>query len=176
MVLDCTEVEIEKPKDLRSHILTYSHYKGTHTAKILVSEISGGLIYVSPAYGGKVSDTFVMKESRLLQKCISGVDAVMVGKGFLIDNLCEAHNIKMIRPLFLKGQRQLSEQAAQRNQSIASARVHIERAIQRMKLFKILRHRFPLDLIPYMDDIVAIIAGIVNLSKPLFPKDKFLSM
>lgn len=43
-VLDCTEIEIERPKDLKARLLTYSHYKQTYTAKILASEKAGGLI------------------------------------------------------------------------------------------------------------------------------------
>nr|XP_054921717.1 uncharacterized protein LOC126521601 [Dermacentor andersoni] len=102
MVFDCTEIEIERPKDLVSRLLTYSHYKRTYTAKVLVSETPGGLIsYVSPAYGGKASDTYIKKECRVLDKRIPHVDSVMVDKGFLIGELCKEKNIKMIRPPFL---------------------------------------------------------------------------
>ncbi|XP_029833686.3 uncharacterized protein LOC115318114 [Ixodes scapularis] len=174
MVLDCTEIEIERPKDLVSRLLTYSHYKWTYTAKVLVSETPGGLIsYVSPAYGGKASDTFITKESQILDKCIPHIDSVMVDKGFLINELCREKNVKMIRPPFLM-EKQLTAEEARANQSIASARVHVERAIQRMKLFRILRHRFDLDLLPYIDKIFTVISGIVNLSKPLFSENKFL--
>lgn len=174
MVLDCTEVEIERPKDLMSRLLTYSHYKRTYTAKVLVSETPGGLIsYVSPAYGGKASDTHITKQCQLLDKCIPHVDSVMVDKGFLINELCREKNIKMVRPPFLM-EKQLTADEARANQSIASARVHVERAIQRMKLYRILKTRFDLDLVPYIDMIFTVITGTVNLSKPLFSENKFL--
>ncbi|XP_037498213.2 uncharacterized protein LOC119371824 [Rhipicephalus sanguineus] len=174
MVLDCTEIEIERPKDLVSTLLTYSHYKRTYTVKVLVSETPGGLIsYISPAYGGKASDTHITKQSKLLEKCIPHVDSVMVDKGFLIGELCKEHNLKIIRPPFLM-EKQLTTEEAARNQSIASARVHVEKAIQRMKLYRILKNRFDLDLVPYIDNIFKIIAGTVNLSKPLFNNNKFL--
>lgn len=174
MVLDCTEIEIERPKDLVSRLLTYSHYKRTYTAKVLVSETPGGLIsYISPAYGGKASDTYITKQCSILDKCIPHVDSVMVDKGFLIGELCKEKNIKMIRPPFLM-EKQLTAEEARRNQSIASARVHVERAIQRMKLYRILKNRFDLDLVPYIDCIFKVIAGTVNLSKPLFSNNKFL--
>ncbi|XP_037560882.2 uncharacterized protein LOC119440003 [Dermacentor silvarum] len=174
MVLDCTEIEIERPKDLVSRLLTYSHYKRTYTAKVLVSETPGGLIsYISPAYGGKASDTYITKQCSILDKCIPHVDSVMVDKGFLIGELCKEKNIKMIRPPFLM-EKQLTTEEARRNQSIASARVHVERAIQRMKLYRILKNRFDLDLVPYIDCIFKVIAGTVNLSKPLFSNNKFL--
>uniref|UniRef100_A0A147BIC1 Putative tick transposon n=1 Tax=Ixodes ricinus TaxID=34613 RepID=A0A147BIC1_IXORI len=174
MVLDCTEIEIERPKDLMSRLLTYSHYKRTYTAKVLVSETPGGLIsYVSPAYGGKASDTFITKQSQLLDRCTPHVDSVMVDKGFLINELCREKNVRMIRPPFLM-EKQLTTEEARSNQSIACARVHVERAIQRMKIYRILRNRFDLDLVPYIDKIFTVIAGMVNLLKPLFSEEKFL--
>lgn len=51
----------------------------------------------------------------------------------------------------------------------------MERAIQRMKLFKILDGNIGIELFPFIDDIVQIIAGIVNLSRPIFNDDKFLN-
>ncbi|XP_037515755.2 uncharacterized protein LOC119392906 [Rhipicephalus sanguineus] len=174
MVLDCTEIPCERPKDLKSRILTYSHYKRTYTAKVLVSETPGGLIsYVSAAYGGKASDSFITKDTGLLETCIPAVDAVMVDKGFLIQELCKEKNIKMIRPPFLK-QPQLTTEEAVTNQAVARARVHVERAIQRMKLFKILQNRLDLDLLPYIDAIITVIVGTTNLSKPIFSEKRFL--
>ncbi|XP_040072694.2 uncharacterized protein LOC115318852 [Ixodes scapularis] len=174
MVLDCTEIEIERPKDIMSILLTYSHYKQTYTAKVLVSETPGGLIsYVSPAYGGKASDTFIRKQSQLLDRCTPHVDSVMLDKGFLISELSREKIVRMIRPPFLM-EKQLTTEEARSNQSIACARVHLERAIQRMKIYRILRNRFDLDLVPYIDKIFIVISGMVNLSKPLFSEDKFL--
>ncbi|XP_064479176.1 uncharacterized protein LOC135392391 [Ornithodoros turicata] len=173
-VLDCTEIKIERPSDLQSRILTYSHYKQTYTAKVLVCETPGGLIsYVSEAYGGRTSDTHIVKYSKVLDKCERN-DAVMVDKGFLIESFCNEKGIEMIRPPFLKSQNQLTQQEGRKNQSIAQARVHVERAIHRMKLFKILQNRIPLELFPCIDAIITITAGIANLSKPLFSVDKFL--
>ncbi|XP_075535131.1 uncharacterized protein LOC142570655 [Dermacentor variabilis] len=175
-VLDCTEIPLQRPKDMESQLLTYSWYKGTYTAKILVCETPGGHIsYVSNAYGGRASDSFITKECRVLEKFLPSIDSVMVDKGFLIDKLCHEHHIKMVRPPFLKTKKQLSKDDAERNQSIAAARVHVERAIQRMKAFKILGGNVGIELFPFIDDIVHIIAGIVNLSKPIFSDDKFLN-
>lgn len=175
MVLDCTEIAIERPKDLPSQILTYSIYKKTYTAKILVCITPGGLIsYMSPAYGGRTSDTHITRESQVLAKCEPHIDKVMVDRGFLIEDLCYEHGLEMIRPPFLGQRKQLSPGDAKRNAGIASARVHVERSIQRLKRFKILQQRFPLHLLAYLDSIVTTIAGVVNTSKPLFADDKYL--
>lgn len=60
------------------------------------------------------------------------------------------------------------------NQQIASARVHVERAIQRMKLFKILKNRYPRQLFPVINEVLLVAAGIVNLSRPILAEEKFL--
>lgn len=84
------------------------------------------------------------------------------------------HKVKLIRPPFLRSKQQLSKDEAERNQKISAARVHVERAIQRMKIFKILTDNFAVDLLPYIDDVVGTIAGLVNVSKPLFSSDRYL--
>ncbi|XP_077507951.1 uncharacterized protein LOC144119112 [Amblyomma americanum] len=174
-VLDCTEIPNEWPKDMESQLLTYSWYKGVYTAKVLVCETPGGHIsYVSKAYGGRASDSYITKESKILELFLPSIDSVMVDKGFLIDKLCLEHQITMVRPTFLRKRKQLTKNEAEENQSYAAACVHVERAIQRMKVFKIFTGNLGTELFAYIDDIIQVIAGIVNLSKPIFSSDKFL--
>lgn len=56
---------------------------------------------------------------------------------------------------------------------IAAARVHVERTIQRLKMFKILKYKIPWTLIPYIKKISIIVAGITNLKNPILADDKF---
>lgn len=134
MVFDYNKIEIKQPKDIVPKVLTYSGYKCTDSAKVLVSQIPGGLIScISPAYGGKASDTQITKQSKLLGKFIPHVESVTADKGFLIRKLCKENNIKMIRSPMLM-EKQLTVEEAVRTQSIARTRVHVERAIERMKL------------------------------------------
>ncbi|KAJ8914361.1 hypothetical protein NQ315_011349 [Exocentrus adspersus] len=56
-------------------------------------------------------------------------DTIMVDKGFLIDEECNKHFIKIIRPHFLRNKKQFSEKEAKENVSISKARVHIERVV-----------------------------------------------
>lgn len=60
----------------------------------------------------------------------------MVDKGFRIEDICEINRIQLIRPPFLKKQKQLSAEQAILNAKIASARVHIERSNQRLCLLE----------------------------------------
>lgn len=88
----------------------------------------------------------------------------MVDKGFLIDNLCALHNIKIYRPPFLRSQKQLSKEDAEKNTKIAAARIHIERSNQRIKLFKIIGTKLQWTLLPYVEDIFIIACAVTNLS------------
>nr|XP_037285472.1 LOW QUALITY PROTEIN: uncharacterized protein LOC119178372 [Rhipicephalus microplus] len=174
-VLNWTKIPLQRPKDLESQLLTYSWYKGTYTAKVLVCETPGGHIsFLSKAYGGSPSDSFITKESKILEKFLPSIDSVMVDKGFLTDELCLQNHATMVRPPFLRKKKHLTQREAQQNQIIAAARVHIERAIQRMKVFRILSGKLGTELFPCNDDILTVIAGIVNLSKPIFSAEKFL--
>lgn len=46
---------------------------------------------------------------------------------------------------------------------IANARIHVERAIRRMKTFLILGEQLQSAMIPLVDDIIEVIAAFVNL-------------
>ncbi|XP_075740226.1 uncharacterized protein LOC119164724 [Rhipicephalus microplus] len=133
------EIPLQRPKDLVSQLLTYSWYKGTYSAKVLVCEAPGGHVsFLNKAYGGRASDSFITKESKILEKFLPSIDSVMVGKGFLIDELCLQHHVTMVHPPFLRKKKQLTQREAKQNQNIAAARVHVKRTIQRMKALEIL--------------------------------------
>ncbi|OXU24694.1 hypothetical protein TSAR_000647 [Trichomalopsis sarcophagae] len=74
--------------------------------------------------------------------------------------------VKLIRPPFLRNQTQLSKQEAIENRDIASARVHIERMNQRIKLFQILNNKIPWYFLNYVDDIFTLCCGLANLGSP----------
>ena len=44
IILECTEIEIQKPKNLCCQITTYSHYKGRYTVKFMTGVTPGGII------------------------------------------------------------------------------------------------------------------------------------
>ncbi|KAK4884907.1 hypothetical protein RN001_001178 [Aquatica leii] len=148
-ILDCTEITIEK------------------------SVVPSGLItYVSNGYGGRMSDKAIFNSENIIAKLDPG-DAIMVDKGILIKNECQQHFIKLIRPPYLRNRTQFSKEDAQTTASIAKARVHVERAIQRIKIFRICKGTILWTLLPYMDSIMIIIAGLTNLSPPILANSKF---
>lgn len=58
---------------------------------------------------------------------------------------------------------QLTNEVVTHTRRIAHARIHIERAIRRLKVYRILSQTVPITLIPKVDKILKICAGLVNL-------------
>ncbi|KAF2905893.1 hypothetical protein ILUMI_00283 [Ignelater luminosus] len=144
-------------------VKTYSNYKSRHTVKFLIGVTPSDLIsYLSKGYGGKTSDKAIFNNENLIEKLEIG-DSIMVDKGFHIEKECFENFIKLIRPPFLKKEKQFSKADAEKTASIARARVHVERAIQRIKIFKVTKGTIPWSLSPYLQDIMTVIVALSNL-------------
>jgi hypothetical protein len=98
----------------------------------------------------------------------------MVDKGFLIEEECKDKNVTLIQPTFKEGGRQLEFEDCESSRHIASARVHVERVMERLKNFQILNEEIQWNYLGYMNDIIVTICGLVNLSPPLLGNDKYL--
>ena len=70
----------------------------------------------------------------------------MADRGFTIKDLLKQLKIDLNIPLFLEGKQQLSPQEIERGRKIVSLRIHVERAIGRIKLFSILKGTIPLSM------------------------------
>ncbi|XP_039312190.1 uncharacterized protein LOC120359286 [Solenopsis invicta] len=174
IVLDCTEISVEKPTSLKCWLKLYSHYKGCETVKLLIGVAPSGLItFLSEAYGGRASDKTIFNQSKIIDKMDATRDAIMVDKGFNIKMECLENNVQLIIPPKLGQNTQLNTDKVAHTNKIAAARVHVERAIQRFKMFKIVKCKISWTLIPYIDDICTIIAGLTNLKNPILADDKF---
>ena len=65
----------------------------------------------------------------------------MADRGFSISNDVAPFGITLNIPAFLSGMEQFATSEVIESQTIASVRIHIERAIQRVKRFRILRSK-----------------------------------
>lgn len=138
IVLACTEIFIQKPKNLCCQQVTYSRYKSTNTIEFMTGVTPGEIIsYISEMFGGKASDDAIFEQSKIIDRLEKG-ESIMVDKGFRVGKLCKNKDIKLIRPPFREKKRQFSQDQARLCAKIAKARVHIERANQRLKIFKVL--------------------------------------
>lgn len=171
-IIDCTEIFIQKPRSPTAQHKTYSSYKSHNTFKCLVSITpEGAFSFVSDLWGGNASDRFITENSGYLD-LISAGDEVMADRGFLIRDLLTERRATLVIPPFTrkckwgKGKR-LNSADIQKTRTIAKLRIHVERAIQRLKKYQILSGVLNWKYKPIANMIVKVAAFFCNLSKPL---------
>ena len=118
--------------------------------------------FLLKAWGGRASDQHITRESGFLDP----TDLVMADRGFTIKDLMVRGATLEIPPPS-SGFEQMSKDKVIVTKKIANARLHVERAIGRMKVFSILRKTLPIALVPLIDDILVVCEGISNLLPPL---------
>ena len=168
-IIDCTEGAIEKPSLAKAQAQTYSTYKSKNTWKKLISITPGGTVsFVSKSYGGCASDRYITETCGILDHIDNG-DNLMADKGFNISDLLVSKGSRLIIPPFLKDKTRFSKRDCKRTSDIAKARIHVERAIARIKDFRLLNGSIPITLKDLLDDIFIICCAITNLAPPLVP-------
>ena len=83
-IIDCFEIFIERPKNIRARAQTYSQYKHHNTTKYLISITPQGVIsFVSNGWGGRTSDKHLTENCGYLEK-LSSDDLVLADRGFTV--------------------------------------------------------------------------------------------
>lgn len=168
-ILDCFEFKIEQPHEIGDRVHMYSHYKKGFTSKVAVACTSGGFVsFISKCYCGRTSDSQITVASGFLD-LLEPEDVVLADKGFpaiktIMDN--EGHKAILVMPPVLT-HGHFSAQEVDETYKIAKLRIHIERIIQRIKIYRIL-DRFPEELRAHADDIIFMTAVLVNLQPPIY--------
>ena len=107
IILDCTEIFIEKPSCFRVQAETYSTYKSHNTAKGLVGIAPNGAVtFISDLYGGHVSDCKIVIASGILDM-LEPHDSVMADRGFEIQDLLVPRKVSLNIPPFMRCKDQL---------------------------------------------------------------------
>ncbi|XP_033101531.1 uncharacterized protein LOC117104792 [Anneissia japonica] len=145
-IIDCTEFFIERPRSLELQAATWSDYKKHNTIKVLVGITPNGQIsFISKAYRGRASDVFILRDSGFLS-LIEPHDVLMADRGFPIqEDLMRQHASLQIPPA-AQGNRQMTRQKVKKTKMIGNLRIHVERAINRLKDFQILNSTLPIIL------------------------------
>lgn len=86
-----------------------------------------------------------------------------------ISPMLEAKGCILVRPPSVGADEILSKKDVKLGKVIASIRIHVERIIQRIRLFEMLKpHAYVHhSLLKYMDHIVIIACALVNVQKPI---------
>ena len=119
-------------------------------------------MFLSKCFGGRVSDKKISQKSGFYEKLLPG-DLILADRGFTISDELAIHNAILAIPAFTKGKNQLSGQEVAGARSLSNVRIHVERAIGRLKEFHILQHVVPITLVKSIDEIVTVCAALTNL-------------
>jgi len=166
VIIDCTEIFVQRASCFVAQSLTFSNYKHHNTVKFLIGITpTGAISFVSKAWGGRASDRYITEHSGLLELINEG-DLVMADKGFNIGDLLAKKKAFLNIPPFLHN-RQFSTEEVVETRKIAKVRIHVERAIGRVKQFHILDPVVPLSLKNTIGPIFRVISYLTNLDKPL---------
>ena len=143
VIIDCFEIFINKPSNLKACSATWSQYKHHNTAKFLIGISPQGVItFISKEWGGRTSDKYLTENSKFLNHLLPG-DVVLADRGFDIAESVGFYCAEVKIPAFTKGKKQLSGADVE-----STRRIHVERVIGLVRnKYTILQSILPLDFL-----------------------------
>ncbi|CAM4642494.1 unnamed protein product [Leuciscus chuanchicus] len=166
VIIDCTEVRCQNPSSLTLQSEVFSSYKNTTTFKGLIGIAPcGAVTFVSSLFTGSISDRELTERSGLLDLLEPG-DGCMADKGFTIEKLLADLGATLIIPPF-KMTAQFTKEDALKTQAIARLRILVERAIRRVKEYRIWQHTVPLTLSGTVNQLWTVCCVMTNFQGPL---------
>ena len=165
-IIDCMEIEIEKPSDAFNQAMTWYSYKNCNTSKYLIAVSPDGLIvFVSEGFGGRTSDIEIVKNSGFLN-VLPENSLILADRGFKnLESLLIQKNCTLVRPPSVSDGKILTEEEVKLTKQVASLRIHVERVIQRIRNFRFvdIHSRTNKDLLDCLDPAVNVAGALVNL-------------
>lgn len=139
-IIDCLEIEIQKPKKAMYQALTWSEYKKTNTIKYLIACTPDGVVsFVSKGYAGRISDVNIVENSKFLDSLPPNA-CILADRGFKnIAHYLSLKGFTLMRPPSVSSGCKLSKAEARLTKQIASLRIHVERVIRRVREFGMLK-------------------------------------
>ena len=107
-----------------------------------------------------------MEFSGLLDKLEAG-DELIADKGFLIQDLLTPIGVRLNVPPLLNSKRQMPADDVLLTKKIAQLRVHVERAIGRIKEYRILHNTLPATMWDSINEVIYVCCMMTNFSPPL---------
>ena len=123
-------------------------------------------MFVSRLYGGHISDRAMTQDCGLIDLLDSG-DVVMADKGFDIQHLLAPRKAILNIPPFMGGKEQLMLVEEADTRCIASVGIHVERAIEFIKNYRVLQRVIPISIHEQLNQIWFICCMFTNFLCPL---------
>ena len=153
VIIDCAEVFIER----------WSDYKHHDSFKLLVGITPTGFIsFLSSCYGGRARDKFITRDGGFYD-LLERDDEVMADRGFQIQKGLLLHFCRLVVPPGARVKSQMTKSEVKKSKEVANLRIHVGRAINRIKLIRILKGNIPVTMIQHTDDIILTCAELCNL-------------
>lgn len=150
------------PSSLLLNSELFSSYKNHVTLKELVGiDPSGAISFISQLYNGSISYWEIVIRSGFISQKFENGDTVMADKGFQIADILPL-GVKLNIPLFLWANTQMSAEDVVRTQQIAPLKIHVKRAINKIKNFLIWRGEIPLSLFSVVNQMWSVSAFLYN--------------
>ena len=103
VIIDRSEIFIDRPTHLLARAQTFSSYKHHHTVKYLIGVTPQGTVsFISDGWGGRTSDKYVTEHSTLLSNLVPG-DTILADCGFDIRDSVGFYCSQLALPAFTKG-------------------------------------------------------------------------
>ena len=177
-IIDCFEIFIERPSNLKARAQTYSTYKSHNTMKYLIGITPQGTVsFISDGWGGRTSDKFITEHSGFLEKIDAG-DLILADRGFDVHDSIGLQQGELKIPAFTKGKNQLESVDIEDTRRLAAVRIHVERVIGMVRQkYSILQGTIPISLLDCkeevmpLDKIVTVCCALSNVCQSIVPSD-----
>lgn len=167
---DGTEREVPRPQCQDAQKNLYSGKKKKHTVKnAIISTMLGVILYVSPAYAGRVHDKRIAEEAYTIPSSfVLWQDTGYQGYA--------PEGVTVVQPTKKPKGGELSDEQRHVNRSISSIRVRIEHFIGGVKRFRIVKDECRAYKNNFRDTIFATCAGLYNFrvmaNSPIYPDNQ----
>ena len=125
--------------------------------------------FISDVFGGRIFDKELVKQSGLCALLVEG-DSVMADRGLVIEDLLPT-GVSLNIPPFLEGREQLEPREVVQTRRIASVRILVECAFERVNNFQILSS-LPSTICPIANELIFVCCFLTTFMEPLVPCDR----
>jgi len=163
IIIDSSNIRFETPGNAGAHSCMYStYYKGVNAKFNLGISPNGTIIHVSLAYPGNITDKELTLHSLLAMQLLGEGQQVLADKGYVIHRAANHLGIGVTTPSFKTGSEQITTENLVKDRVIAEKRIHIERAVKRIKEWKILQRVWRIDQADILSEVLFVCGYLSN--------------